>query len=137
MVDPVDRRSGSGSKPAENQPQPEVSQPQEVQPQEVQQEPEHHHDIPPHGQLPKPDMNLLMQMIFEQAMFALGQIPGIPEEEQRVDLNLAAFQIGLLEVVQQKTKGNLSTMEEKYLDEFLHQARLAFVTVQKQVETKK
>lgn len=142
MVEPVDRRSGSGSKPADAvpkaeeqvapQPAPESDPSEHVHGPECEHEHGHEHDHQSH--LPQPDFHLLMQMFFEQALFAMGRIPGLPESEQQVDLNLAKFQIGLLEVIQEKTKGNLSQMEEKYLDEYLHQARLTFVTVQKQKE---
>ena len=129
MVEPVDRRSGSGGKgPEEATPAPEAQR------EAPQPEPQPTERVQPQGEshLPKPDFNLLLQMFFEQALFAMGRIPGLPESEQQVDLNLARFQIGLMEVLQEKTKGNLTQMEEKFLDEFLHQARLTYVTVQKQ-----
>ncbi len=81
--------------------------------------------------LPEPNMLILAGMLMEQAMYAMGQMPGVPENEQKVDLNMAKFQIGLLEVLKEKTKGNLTEMEEKFLDEYLHQVRLVFLTVSK------
>lgn len=130
MVDPVDRRSGSGAKSTEPQPASQPEPPESAASAQESQAPPS--GAPGESHLPEPNFHLLMQMFFEQALFALGSIPGLPESERKVDLHLAKFQIALMEILQEKTKGNLSPMEEKYLDEYLHQARLAYVKASKE-----
>ena len=43
------------------------------------------------------------------------------------DLTLANYQIGILEVLEQKTKGNLTPEEDKLLNELLHNVRMAYI----------
>ena len=64
-------------------------------------------------------------------MFQLGLLPGPGGERLPVDLANARMTIDLLDVLQEKTAGNLTEDESRLLDEVLYELRLSFVEVQK------
>jgi hypothetical protein len=84
-----------------------------------------------HGQLPEADFAGLVSMMATQAFFALGLIRLKGEPESAPDLDAAKFNIDMLIMLQEKTKGNLSAEEAALLDQTLHQLRLAFVQLSK------
>jgi len=61
------------------------------------------------------------------AMFQLGLVRTPGEEPPPTDLPAAKETIGLLEILEQKTKGNLTAEEEGLLTGSLYRLRLAFV----------
>ncbi len=133
MVETVDRRSGAGSpdddkKPEEKKPVEEKKQEEARPVEEAKSSSEPAFSSPP---LPQPDFVQLVQMFLYQAMISLGQAPNPITQKAEVDLNVAKHQIGFLELLEEKTKGNLSETEAKVLSECLHQVRLAFVTLSK------
>lgn len=79
------------------------------------------------SQLPKPDFSTLVGMFSTQAMVALGLIPDPVENTSQVQLSLARHFIDLLAVVEEKTVGNLSDAEQRFLEQALHELRMAFV----------
>lgn len=72
----------------------------------------------------------LVQTFGLQALMASGRIANPITQETEVDLALAQYHIGVLEVLQAKTQGNLTSEEEGALCECLHDARMAFVEAQ-------
>ena len=64
-------------------------------------------------------------------MFQLGLLPGPGGEHIPVDLTNARMTIDLLDVLQEKTEGNLTEEESRMLAEVLYELRLSFVEVQK------
>ena len=66
-------------------------------------------------------------MLATQAMFAMGFIRVEKDKEPEIDLNLAKFNIDVLEALEEKTKGNLSDDEQKMLTETLSQLRMGYV----------
>ena len=60
-------------------------------------------------------------------MAALGQLPDPIEGKPVVRKELAKFQIDMLAVLEEKTKGNLSAEESSMLTDVLHKLRMAFV----------
>ena len=85
------------------------------------------------GEIPPASFQFLVSSIATQVMFAMGQIPDPNTGQAMVDLELAKHHIDMLGVLNEKTKGNLSTDESKMLTEALHQLRMAFVAVQEQL----
>jgi hypothetical protein len=85
-------------------------------------------------QLPEASLGVLAQMLSAQALSALGQFPD-PAHEGRVVVHLeyAKLQIDLLAVLLEKTKGNATPDEVSLMDETLHQLRMLFVNVQREV----
>ena len=64
-------------------------------------------------------------------MFQLGLLPGPSGENIPLDLASARRTLDLLDVLQQKTQGNLSKEEAKLLDDVLYELRLTFIEIQK------
>jgi hypothetical protein len=84
-----------------------------------------------HAQMPEADFSGLVSMLATQAFFALGLIRLKGEPETPPDLEAAKFNIDMLIMLEEKTKGNLSAEETALLDQTLHQLRLAFVQLSK------
>lgn len=83
-----------------------------------------------HDGLPKADFQEIVQMLATQAVISLQgmrdpasgrTIPPSPE--------VAKVYIDLLDVLEKKTKGNLTEEEQKMLDTVLYQLRMAYVQV--------
>jgi len=81
------------------------------------------------GPLPPGDFAALISMLVTQALFALGLIHVEGQEEKEPDLEMAKYNIDMLETLEEKTKGNLSEEEEKVLQSTLSQVRMAYVKV--------
>jgi hypothetical protein len=79
--------------------------------------------------VPEADMTAIIRMIATQAIMYLGGIPD-PETGRAVLIpEYARYHIDLLEVLENKTKGNLSEEESKELGALLHELRLRFVEI--------
>lgn len=81
------------------------------------------------GPLPKGDFTGLVSMLFTQTLFSLGFIQAKGEEKRPPDLGLAKYNIDLLEMLEEKTKGNLSDDEQATLSNTLNELRMAYVKV--------
>ncbi|MFG0291192.1 MAG: DUF1844 domain-containing protein [Rhodopirellula sp. JB044] len=79
--------------------------------------------------LPAPSFEVLISMLFTQAMSALGQMPSPVDGETKVDKRMAKHSIDMLEMLTSKTQGNLSDNESKMLGEALHALRMTYVSV--------
>lgn len=69
----------------------------------------------------------LVNLIAMQAAVGLGGYQGSGGEQIPPNPGAARFHIDLLEVLQQKTKGNLSDEESKVIDTVLYELRMHFV----------
>ena len=83
--------------------------------------------------LPPPDFDFLVYSLRLQAEMSLGLLP--LGGTQETDLELASHHIDLLAMLQEKTKGNLTTEEQRSLDSSLLELRLRFVEAQKNQPT--
>ena len=79
------------------------------------------------AQLPPPTFPQLVDTFFLQAMIALGKQMNPLTQKYERDLAIAQYQIDTLELLRQKTKGNLTKEEEDHLENILHTARMAYV----------
>jgi hypothetical protein len=79
------------------------------------------------GLLPKGDLAALISMLTTQAFFSMGAFKIEGQEDREPDLELAKYNIDMLETLEEKTKGNLSEQEEKVLKDTLNQVRMAYV----------
>ena len=96
--------------------------------QEVTEDKDAEQEQPKGQQLPPADFSVLVSMLSSQALFSMGLIaPEGMEDKIKKDLKLATFNIDLLSIIEEKTKGNLSEDEEKMLTGSLAQLRMAFV----------
>lgn len=73
----------------------------------------------------------LVSYLSTTTMFQLGLIPGPGGERIPADMPNAQRSIELLEVLQEKTKGNLTAKESRLLDDVLYELRMTFVELQK------
>jgi len=80
-------------------------------------------------QLPPADFSGLVSMLATQAFFALGVIRAKEDEEPKVDVALAQYNIDMLGIIEEKTKDNITDEEKKLLEGTIHQLRMAFVQV--------
>lgn len=80
---------------------------------------------------------MLVSYLSTTAMFQLGLLPGPGGEYIPADLANARRTIDLLEVLQEKTTGNLTQQEAKLLGEVLYELRMTFVEVQKRASKQK
>jgi hypothetical protein len=83
-------------------------------------------------QLPPASFSFLVTTLATQAMATLGQIPDPIEQKPVVRLELAKHHIDSLVMLQEKTKGNLTSEENQLIDEVIHQLRMLFVHIQTQ-----
>jgi Domain of unknown function (DUF1844) len=65
------------------------------------------------------------------AMMGLGLAPRPESGKAEVDITLARQNIDLLEMIQGKTRNNLTPDEEKLLDRVLYEVRTKFLEVSK------
>ncbi len=79
-------------------------------------------------QLPEPSFQILVSTFATQAMVGLGQMPNPVTNEATEDLEQAKFAIDTLTILEQKTKGNLSDEEEKFLSDILYQLRMVYIS---------
>jgi len=78
---------------------------------------------------PEASYETLVTMLFTQGMAALGQLPGRDSQPAPINKSLAKYFIDTIELLGEKTKGNVSDDESKMLGEVLHVLRLTFVSV--------
>ena len=73
------------------------------------------------------DFSTFMMSIASAAMMGLGLAPRPNTGKTEVDLDLARQNIDLLDLLQQKTKGNLSRDEANLLEKLLLECRTKYV----------
>lgn len=77
---------------------------------------------------PPASFEMLITMMFTQAMSMLGQIPDPTTGKAQVNKPFAKHYIDTLEMIGEKTKGNLTDEETKMHGEALHALRMAYVS---------
>jgi len=81
------------------------------------------------GPLPEGNLAALISMLATQALFALGLLQIKGQEERKPDLELAKYNIDMLQVLEEKTKGNLSKEEQAVLSNTINELRMGYVKV--------
>ena len=84
---------------------------------------------PSHGPLPAGNFAALVSMLTTQALFALGLLQIKGQEERKPDLEMAKYNIDMLQVLEEKTSGNLTKEEESVLANTLSELRMGYVKV--------
>ncbi len=77
------------------------------------------------------DFELLVSMLATQALVALGKVPDPVQGHTVVRPDHAKQIIGMLTMLEEKTKGNLSTGQAQMLDHLLHDLRMLYLEVYK------
>lgn len=83
----------------------------------------------PEGELPEASFRSLVSMLASQAVMGLGAMADQQSGRVIVDLEGARFAIDLLDVLEQKTKGNLTDDESKELQGLLAELRSRYVQI--------
>lgn len=109
---------------AEAQKEKEILEAQEEAEKEKKQEEKH-----ARGPLPEGNFAALVSMLTTQTLFALGLLHVKGQEEKEPDLEMAKYNIDILETIQEKTKGNLTQEEETVLSNTLNELRMGYVKV--------
>jgi len=78
------------------------------------------------GALRSPTFVDLVGLLAQPIAMFLGDV-AMPGGEPQEDLPLARFHIDLLELVQTKTQGNISSEEAKLLEDLLYQLRMRYI----------
>lgn len=86
---------------------------------------------PVEKELPAIDFSTFVLSLSTSAIVHLGEAQPPEGGEQRKDLELAKQTIDILGLLQDKTKGNLSTEEKQLLDELLYDLRLRYVAARR------
>ncbi|MGZ3772744.1 MAG: DUF1844 domain-containing protein [Pseudobdellovibrionaceae bacterium] len=73
--------------------------------------------------------SMLIMSIASSAVMAMGLAPHPQSGEVSKDKNMARFNIDLLLVLQEKTKGNLTSDEQKFLENLINDLQMKFVSV--------
>ena len=74
------------------------------------------------------NFSTLVLSIGSSAAMALGLAPNPMTNKTEKDLNLARFNIDLLRMLRDKTKGNLSPDEQKFIESIVTDLQMKFVT---------
>jgi len=83
----------------------------------------------PRGPLPEGNFAALVSMLTTQALFALGLLQIKGQEQREPDLEMAKYNIDMLQTLLEKTKGNLTNEEETVLSNTLNDLRMGYVQV--------
>jgi hypothetical protein len=82
--------------------------------------------------LPAASFELLISMLATQALTAMGRLPDPVQGHPVVRPDLAQHYVDMLGMIEQKTKGNLTTDEAGLVEAVLHQLRMTFVTTRRE-----
>jgi len=75
----------------------------------------------------KPDVRIFFAGLYTQTLMCLGEIENPLTKRKEQNLPEAQYLIDTIDMLKQKTKGNLSSDEEQYLDGLLHDLRMRYV----------
>lgn len=81
------------------------------------------------------DFSTFVLSLNASALIHLGELPDPASKVRTVSLPTAKHTIEILEIIKEKTKGNLDGEEEKLLDDVLYNLRLKYIKG-RQPETK-
>ncbi len=81
----------------------------------------------PAGPPPKPSFAQFISGLATQVLISLGEVENPMTGRREADLAQAQHTIDLLQLLQEKTKGNLTPQEENFVGNALHDLRLRYV----------
>ena len=79
------------------------------------------------GRMPPATFEFLIHTLFTQALMAFGRIPNPITNKAVKNVATAKHFIDTLDMLEEKTRGNLSGDERKLLEEMQHQLRTLYV----------
>ena len=78
-------------------------------------------------QIPEASFNLFISSLATQTLINLGEVENPFSKKTEVDLDQAKFTIDTLQILRDKTDGNLTDEETKYIDTVLYDLRMRYV----------
>ena len=75
----------------------------------------------------EPTFNVFISSLGMQAMIAMGKLENPLNQKSDVNLEQARFLIDTLEIIKEKTKGNLTDQESSLLEDSLFNLRMMYV----------
>ena len=75
----------------------------------------------------EPDFFRYIQGFATQILIHLGEIDNPLQNKKTINLDLAKYSIDLLGLIKQKTEGNLTEEEEKFINGALYDLRMKFI----------
>lgn len=82
--------------------------------------------------LPPADFVSFVMMLVNNVMVFLGHVPNPLTQQPQVDLAQAKQTIDTIMMLREKTRGNLTAEEERFLQELLPQLQMAYVQARQQ-----
>lgn len=79
------------------------------------------------GPMPAPSFLELLNLLVMQSLVGLGAISGPGGERIPPNLEVAKHYIDMLQMLEEKTKGNLNAEEQKVLDQTLYEIRMRYI----------
>ena len=80
---------------------------------------------------PEASFDILVSMLISRAAAAMGQLKIPGQEMPEVRMDYAKHFIDLLAILEEKTKGNVSTEESTMMGQAIHQLRMVFLQLNK------
>ncbi len=80
--------------------------------------------------MPPASIGMLMSSLATEALLSMGHLPHPVTGETILRRNQAKYLIDTLDLLKEKTAGNLTSEETIALDDVLHQLRMAFVAAE-------
>ena len=112
----------------------EVSDHQKPEDQTKDAEIPRHDQSPPPGSLPKPDFGAILFPYIHSALVYLGELQDPATGQLTENLEGARQMVEILDLLQQKTKGNLTQEESRYLENALFDLRMQYLQKAKLVK---
>ncbi|MFQ5713013.1 MAG: DUF1844 domain-containing protein [Candidatus Scalinduaceae bacterium] len=78
-------------------------------------------------EIPEASFNLFISSLATQTLINLGEMESPFNKKKELDLDQAKFTLDTLQIIKDKTKGNLTDDEMKYLDTLLYDLRMRYV----------
>ena len=78
-------------------------------------------------EVPEPDFRVFVAGLYTQTLMSLGEVENPLTHKSEKNLPEAQFLIDTIDMLKQKTEGNLSSEEESYLVSLLHDLRMRYV----------
>lgn len=81
----------------------------------------------PEGKREQAEFISLVLMFRTSGLMGLGEIPDPVNQGEKIDLTQVQQSISFLEMIEQKTRGNLASMEEQILKDTLYELRMKYL----------
>lgn len=80
---------------------------------------------------PEPDFSFFITTLSLQAAISLGQIPNPTTNKKDLDLKQAKFLIDTLDMLRDKTKGNLTAEESGLIENIVYELKMQYISQNK------